>query len=361
MSTYIEGGRLAARACVLACTGMLLTSTALASDSPHAHHGVHDHSVARPDLHAPIGVMGDHLHAEGEWMLSYRYMKMHMDGNRDGTKRKSQGDVLDDFIVSPIEMDMEMHMLGVMYAPSDLVTLMFMVPFVKISMDHINRMDADFTTKSAGLGDISATALVHLWSNENRSLHLNAGLRFPTGSISAKDENPASGGEDVVLPYPMQIGTGTLDLLPGATYNAYHESFSYGAQVRGTIRLGQNKQNYRRGNDYLLTGWGAYKLSDWMSAGLRMQFQHWFNYKGADDRLGGLMGRDAEDTVPTADPDRRAGKQLELGPSINLVMPKGPLQNVRLAVEALFPLVRDLDGPQLETDWTLIAGVQYAF
>ncbi|NBD18196.1 MAG: hypothetical protein GVY04_19270 [Cyanobacteria bacterium] len=28
----------------------------------------------RPDGHAPIGVMGDHVHGQGEWMLSYRYM-----------------------------------------------------------------------------------------------------------------------------------------------------------------------------------------------------------------------------------------------------------------------------------------------
>ena len=34
--------------------------------------------------HAPIGVMADHRHAKGEWMLSYRFMRMNMDGNRDG-------------------------------------------------------------------------------------------------------------------------------------------------------------------------------------------------------------------------------------------------------------------------------------
>ena len=39
----------------------------------------------------------------------------------------------------------------------------------------------------------------------------------------------------------------------------------------------------------------------------------------------------------------------------------GPLDGVRLGLEALFPLHRDLDGPSLETDWTLIAGIEYAF
>ena len=36
---------------------------------------------SRPDGHAPISVMGDHLHKKGEFMLSYRFMQMRMEGN----------------------------------------------------------------------------------------------------------------------------------------------------------------------------------------------------------------------------------------------------------------------------------------
>ncbi|MDE0514442.1 MAG: transporter, partial [Gammaproteobacteria bacterium] len=35
--------------------------------------------------HAPIGVMGDHMHEKDEFMLSYRFMHMDMQGNRAGT------------------------------------------------------------------------------------------------------------------------------------------------------------------------------------------------------------------------------------------------------------------------------------
>ena len=49
---------------------------------PVAAHG---DSAQRPDDHAPIGVMGDHTHQAGEWMLSWRRMAMTMEGNRDGT------------------------------------------------------------------------------------------------------------------------------------------------------------------------------------------------------------------------------------------------------------------------------------
>ena len=32
----------------------------------------------RADYHAPIMVMGDHYHKEGDWMVSQRYMTMSM-------------------------------------------------------------------------------------------------------------------------------------------------------------------------------------------------------------------------------------------------------------------------------------------
>ena len=32
--------------------------------------------------HAPIGVMGEHMHKKGEYMLSYRFSHMQMKGNR---------------------------------------------------------------------------------------------------------------------------------------------------------------------------------------------------------------------------------------------------------------------------------------
>jgi len=69
-----------------------------------------------PDDHAPIGVMGNHLHNRGEWMASYRFMKMGMDGNRDGTDRLDESEVLlsgtGQYRVAPTDMSMTMHMLG---------------------------------------------------------------------------------------------------------------------------------------------------------------------------------------------------------------------------------------------------------
>ena len=46
---------------------------------------------------------------------------------------------------------------------------------------------------------------------------------------------------------------------------------------------------------------------------------------------------------------------------LTLVGQSGALTGRRLAVELSLPLLRDLNGPQMETDWSITAGWQYAF
>ena len=58
----------------------------------HAHEGAW--TAARPDGHAPISVMGDHMHSKGEWMVSYRYMTMDMEGLLQGSSDISSNSLL---------------------------------------------------------------------------------------------------------------------------------------------------------------------------------------------------------------------------------------------------------------------------
>ena len=60
-----------------------------------------NHPGIPPAEHGPIGVMQDHMHEKGEWMVSYRYMHMEMGGNKVGTAGISTADTLDQFMVAP--------------------------------------------------------------------------------------------------------------------------------------------------------------------------------------------------------------------------------------------------------------------
>ena len=98
------------------------------------------HNHNRPDAYAPSGIMGDHLHAKGGLMVSFRYMNMAMDGNISGSESVSNETVYNSYMVAPQEMDMQMYMLGIMYAPSDKLTLMMMQNYVSKDMDLTARM-----------------------------------------------------------------------------------------------------------------------------------------------------------------------------------------------------------------------------
>ena len=91
-----------------------------------------------------------------------------------------------------------------------------------------------------------------------------------------------------------------------------------------------------------------------ISTSLRLLYSDWGNIHGADPALN-------PNQVPTADPNRRGGRRLDVMPGVNLLVPLGPLGSHRFAVEAGFPVYQDLDGPQLETDWIATAGWQFAF
>ena len=301
-----------------------------------------------------VSVLGTHTHLAGEWMIGYRFMFMRMQGNRDGTSRQSSGDVLQNFPVTPTEMNMAMHMFEVMYVPSRDLTLMAMFPYLRLSMDHLTRSGVQFTTESQGLADISFSGLYTVYGDAEKGGHrllVIPGVSFPTGSIDQKDDTPAGHQR---LPYPMQLGSGTFDLLPGFAYLGESENWAWLTEVKGTVRLGKNSRDYSLGDRLHLNASLSRRLTRVTRLSARMEGFIWENIDGADPELNPAM-------VPTADPNRRGGKRVDFVLGLNLYGPEGRFKGNRLAIEAGLPVYQSLDGPQLENDWQLTAGWHWTF
>lgn len=322
----------------------------------HAHHGSHLHGHDGHDHHdhgqVPIGVMGGHLHRRGDWMTSYRHMFMEMSGNRSGTSDLSTQQVLAQFPVAPLRMKMQMEMFGAMFAPSDDLTMMLMIPIVELEMDHVNRMGVRFATNTRGVGDLRLTGLRSLKDEGRRRVHLNFGLSAPTGSIDETGPTPL--GAATPLPYPMQLGSGTWDLHPGITFLDHREGRSFGAQITSSLRLGRNHAGYSLGNRFGIQGWAEKEIGRRWSASLRLAWNRWGDVDGADRRLNTMV-------VPTARADLRGGDRLDLGIGIAFQERQTGSRSQRLALEYLLPLRQDLDGPQLEVDHTVVLGWQASF
>ena len=325
----------------IALTGAMLMMAA----SAHA-----DGIYSRPDGHAPIGVMRDHVHKQGELMLSYRFGFMDMDGNRRGTSKVSAQQVLTNYMVSPTEMTMSMHMLGVMYGLTDQLTIAAMSGWADKEMDHVRRNGSTFVAETKDLTDSKLNAMYQFYEHNGHKVQLNAGISLPTGSITERNQ----AGQ--ILPYPMQIGSGTYDLMPGVSYSATRETYSWGAQANATIRTGRNNRGYTLGNNYQLTAWAARKMSDAFSISIRLDGQNWDDISGKDRQLPAQNF-----PVPTADPSLQAGTRIDALAGINFIVPTGKLKGNRLAAEIGLPVYQNINGPRLETDYRLTLGWQLAF
>lgn len=355
----------------------LFVSSVYADSEPHSTgFDLGAKGITRADSHAPIGVMGEHMHHKGEWMLSYRYMRMFMEGSRDGSSDISRTEIVttvpNPFFgqpmqpptlrVVPTEMTMDMHMFGAMYAPTDWVTLMLMTSYVRKEMDHVTFMGptgttvlGGFTTRSDGMGDTKFSGMFKLYEDDKHHLHLNAGISLPTGSITEKDDvlTPTGATPTLRLPYPMQIGSGTFDFLSGLTYTGKSGRMGWGAQYSGVIRLeDENHEEYSLGDEHRFTAWSSYLLKPWMSTSARIAGQ-------AIDKIDG-QNPDIVAPVQTADPDNQGGDRIDLLLGVNLAGQAG-LKGHRFALEFGAPIYQHLNGPQLETDWVFTAGYQFAF
>lgn len=360
----------------LTATLFALTLASVVASLPVHAHTLEPASAVpqaiRADSHAPIGVMGDHRHAKGEWMISYRFMHMDMDGNLQGDNAISPDQIVaslahpfagpDKVRVVPTSMRTDMHMLGMMYAPSDRLTLMLMLNYLETDMRHItydgmmgSTRLGTFAASNNGLGDTSVSALWGLVDHPHARLHLNFGLSLPTGSIDEQGTALAPTGMRMTMrmPYAMQLGSGTYDLKPGLTYSGDKGLWTWGAQYLATLRLGRNDEDYSLGDKQALTAWGSYLLHDGVSASLRASYAHTQDIDGDDAQIRA--------PVQTANPANYGGDNINLGLGINLVGQTGVLRGHRLAVEYQLPIHQDANGVQMEMDSMLTVGYQYAY
>lgn len=322
--------------------------------------------------HAPIGVMGDHQHKAGEWMLSYRYMTMDMadslQGDDEISTREIATTITNPFAgpptlrVVPTSMTTDMHMLGLMYAPNNTITFMLMANYLDKKMDHVTFMGMTgdtqlgvFATESSGMGDTKLGGLIRLFDSHHHHIHINAGVSIPTGDIDNEDTvlTPMNTMPTIRLPYAMQLGSGTYDFEPGLTYTGHYNDWNWGAQYRGVFRTGENDEDYTLGDAHQFTTWGGYQLENWISISLRVTAK----------TLDSIDGQDTNITAPvqTANPENYGGDWVTAGIGINIAGQRGVDRGHRVAIEYEQPLMQDVNGVQMKMKDMWTAGWQYSF
>src|SRR4029077_4627295 len=232
---------------------------------------------------------------------------------------------------------------------SDNITLMTMLPYERMSMDHLLRNGTTRTDNAFGLSDISFMGLFNVLGGPHgrHRLVLNAGLTVPTGSI---DES--LGGKR--LEYAMQLGSGTYDAQPGLTYLGESDCLAWGAQVMGTFHIGSNEHQYSLGDAYRLSAWTQVKVTDWFGPSVRLDWHAWDTIHGADPQLDPTRN-------PAFDATKQSGDRLDFLAGLNFYVPNGWLKGNRFSIEGGVPVYQYITGPNLGVNWMITVGWNYTF
>lgn len=354
----------------------------------HQNHHAHHHHHAS---HGPAGVMFEHmLNQTHDVMVGYRYMFSHQAGDMlRGTAVAGDQDIrnngcLEAFSkhcrVTPEYMTMHMHMMDIMYAPTDWLNLMLMPQFMDMEMnmrmldgvkynpnqDHVHS-DGDHSAHSTGgVGDTALYALFKLYDGGVHHLHATLGLSAPTADVDIKLRAMHRKDEGFIH-YGMQLGSGTWDFKPSVTYTGKAGEWSWGAQFNTTTRLeDRNSSGYALGDMFQGTAWGSYDLTRWLSASLRGIYTVQNAIDGKFNPVPGVVEQVLVDNVnpgsqknyssgPMDYGSSYGGRYWDIGFGFTFTVPSGDLQGNRIGVEWLQPVQDDVNGYQLEREGALSA------
>jgi Protein of unknown function (DUF3570) len=401
-----------------------------------------EHESHHGHANVPAGVMFAHvLDKTGDMMLGYRYQRSQQAGdllrgdktvsnqlvNQVGCPGASRIDVqtsINSFdgpcTLLPKEMTMSMHMLELMYAPADWMTLMLMPQWMDMDMDlyqyyidpnsitHIHN-HAGHKHETGGIGDTGLYALVKLFDHPNHHIHANMGFTAPTGDVGNRLKYGTKYLNGGLVHYGMQLGSGTWDFKPSLTYLGSAGEWSWGAQLAGTKRMeSKNSSGYALGDMFEGSVWGGYDITHWLSGTVRVAYT-WQGaihgkyprssyldyalescdkaaYTSTNDPDGdGIPNgpdifdqasynqclasiedakrtNDANDRPSPMDfPKNYGGQYVDMGFGLSATVPSGSLAGNKLSFEWLQPVYTQVNGYQLDRDGALSFTWSYGF
>jgi hypothetical protein len=317
----------------------------------------------------PAGVMISHIHNKNEWMVSYRYMSMEMNGLLSGTQQKNKSDVFVNYLMSPEKMRMDMHMVMAMYGVTNRFTIMTMLNYNITTMSmsmlettamshmsgmHMNDMNMSPIMKTSGISDLKLHLLYGLIKGLNHQLLLSTGFSFPTGNIDLKGKPNDMIYSDKRLPYAMQLGSGSFDILPCVNYLYQQKKIAFSIQGSGVVRTRYNNIGYKWGNEATLNSWFAYQWFNIFSTSVRLEGNIAGKIKGYDPTLYYY-------NEPSSNPFNYGEKRLNCFIGSGIQFKKGLVKNSRLGIEYGLPLYQSLNGTQMKLKQTLYASWAVTF
>ena len=311
----------------------------------------------------PLNIFGGGIPEPKEFRFKLSQMIMEMGPLRDGTDEISNDDLIGsangtNFPALPTNMQMYMTMIGAAYSFSDDFAVMGMTSYIENTMRMNLNNGNDFTMTSGGVGDVTLLAKYRAYADDNlvptNQVSVLFGLSLPSGSINKKFSNHTNDTfNGSLLPFKMQLGSGTVDPIIGLTYQGSRDPFWWGFNTQLEGHIYDNEQGYRRAQELRYDFYAMKQVHD--KVVVHAQLNGWYEGKFSDEAYDVRVLGAGHNSLSTAnnlisplfDPDNYGGHKLHFGLGVQFQ----PLPLHVMELTASVPIHQDLNGPQLQDNW----------
>jgi len=355
---------------------LALASMLVMSSSAQAYIGL---CCGKCGGNMPMSIPGGGIPETDEFRFKIQPEIIHMSGLQRGTSSVDVNSLLGMpmmggmptglYMAAPTGMDMNMLNLSAGYSFSDdlFAGIMGMYADNRMDMRFSNMMkslsgQAGFTMKSSGMTDTMLMTKYRLYADDpmipSSEASLFAGLSMPTGSINERNStHPLSMRRTELLPYSMQLGSGTWDPVVGLLYQRSLSPWWWGLDARYTRRAGHNKRGYRLGNRAQVDAYVMYQPH----VSLVLYGEINGDWRGkihgeADEALSGASGHATKNvaTSPYMTPlwDPSFTGKTQLFATLRAQWQPVPLQIIDVGVQ--LPMYQRMNGLQLKDKWRVM-------
>lgn len=162
----------------------------------------------------------------------------------------------------------DLNLLSATWLASSEWTVVALLPQISNKVETIYEptttgLNFKTTDTTNGLGDLRIMALTPISVNPAHLTMLDIGATLPTGSI----DKYFTSSPTQRAAYNMQMGSGTPDLILGATVTNTQGALVSSLRGQITVRGGKNSNNYALGNEFLSKATSIYSFNNYVSAG----------------------------------------------------------------------------------------------
>ena len=303
------------------------------------------------------------------------------------------------YMATPQNMSMQMVGLAMAYSFTDnfFAGLMFMAHRKQMDMVfnyHMQSMAVQngFTMKSEGMGDTMFITKYRLYADDGliprSQISLVSGMSLPTGSIKKRNNshpigqieatlmnnnhtammsnmssmNMSSSMEmhtmvsrrEELLPYNMQLGSGTFDPILGVAYQGSSSPLWWGANLLYKGRFYKNRLDYALGDELSLDTYVMFQLLYNTVAQFQINAKTKGRIKGeADEAVSGASGRTTQFNrysqymSPAWDPANSGGDNV----AVTLGIQWQPVPMNILEIDVQVPVYQRLNGVQMKEEY----------